>query len=149
MDFANLLTGIAPLLTFILLARTASETTVGQANPQGYASGSYWDLYWRDTDVSSPSQFDANTIVHEIGHALGLSHPYEDPHNGKFNIDDTVMSHNISPDGWDTWFSDNDLVALIAIWGAEDDHSKSVPPKDFITGEVGGKNYFGSAKMHL
>ena len=97
--------------------------TVGQVNAQGYGSSSYWDIYWLDTDGSSSlSNFDAYTIIHEIGHALGLSHPYEDPSNGNWNSDDTVMSYNASPDGYDNWFSDLDIAALIEVWGVENDN---------------------------
>ena len=79
-------------------------------------------MYWKDTDgLASLSDFDANTIVHEIGHMLGLSHPNNDPSNPAWTTDDTVMSYNISPDGWDTWFSDADLIALQSIWGVEND----------------------------
>ena len=31
------------------------------------------------------------------------------------------MSYNIGDDGWDTWFSDNDINALQFMWGREDD----------------------------
>ena len=31
------------------------------------------------------------------------------------------MSYNISPDGWDYWFSDTDIAALQTIWGVEND----------------------------
>ena len=98
------------------------DFTVGQVNDHNDGSSAYWDIYWLDTDSGlSLNDFDACTIIHEIGHALGLSHPYEDPLNGNWNTDDTVMSYNVSPDGWDTWFSTTDIAALIEIWGAEND----------------------------
>ena len=98
------------------------SSVVGQVNAQGSGSSSYWDVYWKKTNNGFLSEFDSNTIVHEIGHALGLSHPFEDPTNGNWTTEDTVMSYNISPDGWDVWFSDLDIAALIQIWGVEDDN---------------------------
>ena len=96
---------------------------VGQVNPHGSGPSSYWDIYCLDDNGKDMfNSFDANTVVHEIGHALGLSHPYEDPFNGNWNTDDTVMSYNISPDGWDTWFSSKDIQALQELWGLEDDN---------------------------
>ena len=95
---------------------------VGQVRSQGYGSSAWWDVLWKDTDGEAElSDFDRNTIIHELGHALGLSHPNEDPTNIHWDTSDTVMSYNQSINGWDYWFSDADITALQSIWGVEND----------------------------
>ena len=83
-----------------------------------------WDGYAvfdRDLDLSKPGQIDL--LLHEIGHALGLKHPFSDTHtlpraedNNKF----TVMSYDANPDNGQD--SDAmmlyDIYALQDIWGA-------------------------------
>ena len=101
-----------------------SQQIVGEVSNQS----NYWDILWRDTSVSSLSNFDKNTIIHEIGHSLGLSHPNEDPTNPNWTTDDTIMSYNISPDGWDYELSPSDILALEQIWGTEDDLSSPADP---------------------
>ena len=70
------------------------------------------------------------TLIHEFGHSLGLEHPFEARDGDLFNDnpdpwssaypEDTLMAYRSPRNGsWPHFFSDNDLNALIEVWGAE------------------------------
>ena len=109
------------------------ENVIGQAIKQKTQTGGWWDVFWKDSPLTGEINLnsDYNTIIHEIGHTLGLSHPNEDPLNQNWTSSDTVMSYNIGKEGWDTWFSINDLNALIKIWGRENDTGVVTYNKEF------------------
>ena len=111
------------------------EQTVGQAipNPTG------WTLLWKNTaNGTNLSDFDANTIIHELGHAMGLAHPSGEGTNPLWTTDQTVMSYNMSPDGWDYTFSEADQHSLVHLWGAEPKPVATMTPPEDLNRQTEG-----------
>jgi len=96
----------------------------------------YIDVLWLQTETPGLSDNDKNTIVHEIGHALGLSHPYGDGNHRSFDTSDTVMSYNEGDDGWNFTLTDLDILALQSLWGEEDDIYPPIQRLDLSTPNI-------------
>ena len=122
-----------------------STNVVGQVISQETINGAWFDVLWKDQNgKSQTTSLDINIIIHELGHALGLSHPLEDPFNQNWTTSDTVMSYNEGPNGWDKWFSDLDIIALKSIWGRENDNgimSFSKESNKYTFKKVNNNNY--------
>ena len=89
-----------------------------------------WELYLNYSGLANDEGYRRYALIHEFGHALGMEHPFEARDGDVFNgnsdpwssayPEDTVMSYRSPISGsWPDFFSDNDLNALIEVWGAE------------------------------
>ncbi|MBC7603861.1 MAG: M10 family metallopeptidase C-terminal domain-containing protein, partial [Ramlibacter sp.] len=118
-------------------ASTAGYTWLpnsGDDNVAGYGlSGDVWiDYTYAPNHTLSPGSEGLETLVHEIGHALGLKHPgdYNAGDTGtsslpgnylgaaEDNTNYTVMSYTYTDQPRD-WYGTYDLLALKALYGAD------------------------------
>jgi hypothetical protein len=95
-----------------------NNDTIGEA----FVWDSFVEIEFKVTDDVRENQI---TIIHELGHALGLDHPDDDGYNQDFDISQTMMSYNDNADLKDIWFTESDIYTLQKIWGEEKDNGVS------------------------
>jgi len=72
-------------------------------------------------EITGNTAFNKYIVVHELGHAIGLNHPFNSGPDPRYTADSTVMSYNVGTNGWTDYFRSSDLEVLKTIWGAEND----------------------------
>ena len=104
---------------------TGDEFVIGLTSPQ-YG---WYDVQWQeqsgDDDLNYMEQV---TIAHELGHALGLSHPSNYPEDPRYSTADTIMSYNTNYSSPSPGLTATDLLALQSIWGLENDSTVATKP---------------------
>jgi len=89
-----------------------------------------WELFVNYPEVEFDQAYRRYVLIHEFGHSLGLEHPFgaadgdvlngiTDPWQSAYP-EDTVMAYRNPLSGqWPDFLADNDLNALVEVWGAE------------------------------
>ena len=105
-----------------------SGTTLGIALENSQPNHNWWEVILNTPALASNTSYLHYATIHELGHVLGLEHPFDtsdgdvfissDPTKGAYP-EDTVMAYR-SPEGvqWPDWYSVNDIQALVTLWGA-------------------------------
>lgn len=94
------------------------------------------------TSIASAGAGGYQLLLHEIGHALGLKHPFEAPYtlpSSEDNTDYSVMSYNFSGEN-KTVYQADDLLALQWLYGGHGLSTNNAQPtanNDFFMGRVG------------
>lgn len=98
------------------------------AIPNLSRSRTWWELLFDGTALLDDSRFLRFAFAHELGHALGLEHPFDDSDGdstgtifGDPDASITLMSYTRPMSGWPDWYQVADLTALAVLWGLEDD----------------------------
>lgn len=112
-----------------------ASTVLGLAVPNEFSSNQFDSQRWYEIFLNAPElQGDSAqlryAVLHELGHAFGLEHPFDDfdgdvwgGQGGHPDGSITVMSYTQPWAGWNTTYTPMDYAALATIWGLEADHT--------------------------
>ncbi len=105
--------------------RSGTETTLTayNANAYVYLDNAEWRGMTQNLTVGTQGY---ETLLHELGHALGLKHPFPEPGDegqpvlpgSEDNTNNTIMSYT-SAGGWHSTYSPYDIAALNWLYGGD------------------------------
>ena len=114
--------------------------TLGIALTNDTPQQKFWEIMLNTPAFDGDIDYLYYAALHELLHALGGEHPFDDSDGDVFVSsnssrsaypEETLLAYR-SPQGesWPTWFTFNDLAALRAIWGSESGNGVSTRAAD-------------------
>ena len=102
---------------------------LGIALSNGSTSAGWWETILAEPAFRGDLSYLRYAYLHEVGHTLGLEHPFDFSDGDGFRSsnpslsaypEDTVMAYRFPRNGsWPNFYTLNDVEALISQWGAE------------------------------